>query len=196
MKSIQKTLIVVSALLIVSCTKKETTPPSAAEVNAGLLAGTKGSSKKWKLTSISESINGGAAQTVTATSGIPACESDNVFQFSNNSAQSYIQTEGATACNVGGTDPSTIESGSWAFTDDGKSLLIDAITFPTSTQFQNESPSDGYFLYYFILAIGKPLTVTQLTSSSLKVTYSGTYVDNSNVTNTYVDTLVFSNVPI
>jgi hypothetical protein len=183
-------LIVLLFFAIVSCTKKETTPPTAGEVNSGLLAGTKGSAKKWKLTSISESYNGGALQTVTASSGIPTCESDNIFQFSYNSAQSYTQTEGSTTCNYGGgSDPNTIESGSWAFTDDGKSLLIDATYFPTSTQFQNESPPNGYFLYYFILAIGKPLTVVQLTSSTLKVTYSGT--DGSN---TWVDTLVFVSV--
>jgi len=187
-------LLAMTALVIDSCTKTET-KSSAADASAALLAGPSGSTKSWQLTSISESMNGGTPSVVTATSGIAACESDNIFTFSNNATQSYQQTEGATSC--ASTDPSTIETGSWAFTADGKSLLIESSVFPTSTQFQNEGivASSGYFLYYFILNIGftlnvgKPMTVTQLTSTSLTVTYSWT--DTTSGTN-YVDTLIFT----
>ncbi len=187
-RTLNSFLVFVSLAIIISCSKKDP-PPSAGEANGALLAGAKGSSKSWNLTSISESVDGGAAQTVTSTSGIPACESDNVFIFSHTTTQSYQQTEGAATCTNG--DPSTIESGSWAFSEDGKSLFIEATVYPTSTQFQNEDAS-GYFLYYFILSIGKPLTVTQITATGLTVTYPGTYTDSNNATHNYVDTLIFT----
>jgi hypothetical protein len=195
MKKVQNGLIVFIALVIVaSCTKKETTPPSAGQTNAVLLAGAKNATKSWSLVSITEIDNGGSPMTVTATSGIPACESDNVFQFSNNAGQTYVQTEGATLCvAVDPTgDPTTIESGSWAFTDDGNSLFIETTVYPTETQFTNENAS-GYFLYYFILSVGQPLTVTQITSTSMTLTYSGSFTDSStNQVVNYVITLVFA----
>jgi hypothetical protein len=192
MKSIQKSVGVFAIVLIIaSCTKKETTPPTAGETNSLLLAGAKGASKSWAIASISQSENGGAAQTVTPATtsnptGIPACESDNVFQFSYNTGQSYQQTEGATSCTSG--DPSTIESGSWAFTDDGKTLLVDAIVNATSTQLQSTAEP---FLGYMILEYGGPLSVVQITATTLTVSYS--FVDNTvSPANTYLITLVFS----
>lgn len=188
-KALNYFLLFVSLAIIVSCSKKDS-PPSAGEANGALLAGAKGSSKSWNLTSISESVDGGAAQIVTSTSGIPSCESDNVFVFSHTTTQSYQQTEGPTTCTTG--DPTTIESGSWAFSEDGKTLFVEATIYPTATQFQNEGPSNGYFLYYFILSVGKPWTVTQITANSLTVTYSGTFTDSNNATRNYVDTLIFT----
>jgi hypothetical protein len=191
MKKLNNFLLFLGLVIIVSCTKKETTPPSAGETNAITLAGAKGSSKIWSIVSISESINGGAAQTVSTSSGIPTCESDNVYTFSHDTSQSYQQTEGATVCTTG--DANNIESGSWAFSEDGKSLFIEATIYPTSTQFSNESTSSGYFLSYLILSVGKAWTVTQITATSLTMTYSGTFTDSStNTQSTYVDTLVFA----
>lgn len=181
--------VTVISVLIVSCSKSSTTSPSAAETNATLLAGTKGGSKTWALSSITDASSAGS-QSVTAASGIPACESDNVFKFSYDAAQSYAQTEGATMCNIGQTDPSTVETGNWAFSDDGKSLLIESSYFPSSTQIQNEDGS-GYFLAYMILSEGIPLNVLQITSTSLTVTY--TYTDSSSLVHTV--TLVFTKMP-
>src|SRR5579872_5231711 len=97
MNTLQKGLAgFIAILFIVSCSKKDTTPPTGAETNATLLAGAKGGSKSWKITSLTQTVNGGTAQTITPSSGIPACEADNVFVFSNNSTQSYQTTEGAT----------------------------------------------------------------------------------------------------
>jgi len=121
-----------TVLLIASCTKSSVAPVS--ETNGTFLAGAKGSSKKWSLTSATVNVSGAVPQAIT---GIPTCESDNIFQFIYNSTQDYVQTEGATMCNS--TDPSTLESGSWGFTDDGKSLLIDATLFPTSSPGTNSS---------------------------------------------------------
>ena len=195
MKVIHRTLLLVVTIVIIdSCSKTETkTTSSAADASGVLLAGSSGSSKSWLLTSISEAQGGGAPVTVTAANDINPCETDNIFIFSNNAAQTYQQTEGPSTCTVG--DPSPVESGSWAFTSDGKSLLIESSVFPNAAQFQTEGldASSGYFLYYFILNIGKPLTVTQLTSSSMTVTYSGSFVDSgSGATINFVDTIVFT----
>src|SRR5437879_2171082 len=110
--------ILVYVLLFTSCTKTENNP-SAAETNATLLAGPKGGNKTWNLTSATASINGGVAQPVT---NFPSCELDNIFKFSNDALQSYLQTEGSTKCMS--TDSTLVETGSWGFTNDGKSLLI------------------------------------------------------------------------
>jgi len=192
MNAIRKSIILFAIVLIIaSCTKKETSPPTVGESNSLLLAGTKGASKSWKIASISQSENGGTPQSVTpATStnptGIPICEADNIFMFSYNTAQGYQQTEGATTCTSG--DPSTIESGSWAFTDDGKTLLIDSFVNATTAQLQSASEP---FLGYMILIYGAPLNVVQITATSLTVSYS--FVDTSvSPSNTYVITLVFS----
>src|SRR5581483_8568338 len=107
-KVLNSVLLFVSLAIIISCSKKDT-PPSAGETNGVLLAGAKGSSKSWSLTSISEKVDAGATQTVTSTNGIPACENDNVFNFSHSTAQSYQQSEGASTCTSG--DVATIESG-------------------------------------------------------------------------------------
>lgn len=175
MKTIQKGLVVFIAILtVVSCTKKETTPPTAGETNSLLLAGAKGSSFSWKLTGMQGSVGGSAAadiQQLTGTS-FPACELDNVFQFSFNSTQGYQQTEGATSCTTP-DDPSTVESGSWAFTDDGKTLLIDGTVNITSAQAQLTNEP---FIGYMILS-GQLLTVNTITATSLVLSYS--FVDSS-----------------
>lgn len=181
MINVSRLMAAVPMVVLLSCSKSSTTPPSAAETNAVLLAGAKGGNKSWNLTSATVSVNGGVAQAVT---NIPACESDNVFTFSNNATQEYNEAEGATSCASG--DPSTIEKGSWAFTDDGKTLLIDATYYPTSTQFTNEQD-----LPLFILTQGEPLTVSAITASSFTLIYS--YTDSSTST-TYAFTITFTKV--
>lgn len=174
-------ILVIAALvgwvIISSCTKDKIVE-KIVKVNVDpipdslgiILAGAKGSSKTWSLTSATVNVNGGVPQAIT---DIPACESDNIFQFSNNSTQDYQQTEGATLC--ASTDPTTIEKGSWAFTGDGKSLLIDGYYYPASAQFQAEQD-----LQLFILVQGVPLSVVQMSTSSFAVSYS--YTDTSGST--------------
>ncbi|HTH56785.1 MAG TPA: hypothetical protein VL728_12125 [Cyclobacteriaceae bacterium] len=191
MKKLLYPFLCLSVLLIVdSCTKKETTPPSVGETNAVLLAGAKGSSKSWNLVSISEAIDGGLASTVTSSSGMPACETDNVYLFNHDAGQTYQQSEGTISC--ASTDGSKIESGNWAFSEDGLSLFVESIVYPSAAQFQNEDPSSGYFLAYMILAVGKAWTVKVISATSLTITYSGTYTDSNNATHTYVDTLILN----
>ncbi len=189
MKKMQKGLVgFILILMVVSCTKKETTPPTAGETNSLLLAGAKGSSFNWKLTGIQGSEGGSTPEDIQQAFGIsfPACELDNVFQFSYSTSQSYQQTEGATSCTPS-TDPNTIESGTWAFTDDGKTLLIDGTVNVTSTQAQ--LPLEPY-IGYMILS-GQPLSVNTLTATSLVLSYS--FIDSSGTTpETVVITLTFS----
>lgn len=181
MKEIRMFLLLVAMVAVIdSCTKTET-KTSVATTNGTLLAGASGQSKSWTLKTFSVSANGSAAQAVT---GIPACESDNIYKFSNNSTQSYQNTEGTAVCTSG--DPTTIESGSWAFTDDGKTLLIDGTNFITS----NEANSSDHFLVgNLVLTQTGPLGVAQITDSSLTLTYSFAY----NSTN-YVITIVLGKV--
>src|SRR5690349_1041569 len=121
MKQIRMLVLLVAMVGVIdSCTKTETRT-SVATTNGTLLAGASGQSKSWTLKTLTFSLTGNPPQTVT---DMQACESDNIFKFSNNPAQSYENTE-ATTCTS--TDPSLIDTGSWAFTDDGKTLLINGI---------------------------------------------------------------------
>jgi len=157
-------LLIFLTLVITACSKKETTPPSPAETNGITLAGPTGSSKTWGINSFRQAQNGGSSQDVT--SQIDACFVDNTFTFTNNSTQDYENDEGATKCNS--TDPSAIEKGSWAFTEDGKSLLIDGT---------------AYSQEYFLVALGKPLAISNLTATTFTATFSLT--DTLNNTNVY-----------
>ena len=180
MKEIRMLLLLVALVGVIdSCTKTETkNVTSAATANGILLAGTTGQSKSWKLSSISQSKNGGAN---IPASGIPTCESDNVYKFSNNSTQSYEATEN-TVCTTG--DPTTVETGTWAFTDDGKTLLIEGSTNVTDTEIQS---TDHDILFYLVLTQWGPLSVTQISDSSVTLTYSFTYN-----TDKYVMTVVLA----
>jgi hypothetical protein len=162
-----------------SCSKSTSTPVS--ETDGTLLAGAKGATKSWNLTSATVSVNGATAQAIT---NIPACESDNVFTFTNNSTQDYVETEGATTC--ASTDPTTVEKGSWGITDDGKNLLIDATYYPTSAQFTAEQD-----LPLFILSQGEPLQLTKITATTFTIAYS--YQDTSTTpATTYSFTVTFT----
>lgn len=166
MNAIRKSLVWGMFILVIcSCTKSPLTTVS--EWEGTLLAGPRGASKNWMLTAVTVSVNGAAAYLV---SGIPICESDNVFTFSNNSAQDYVQTEGASFC--ASTDPTTLEKGSWGITDDGKNLLIAASYYPTTEQFTAEQD-----LPLFILSQGEPLQLMEITASRFKIAYS--YQDKS-----------------
>jgi hypothetical protein len=147
--------------LVLSCSK-ESAGPSVAESKGTLLAGTKGGSKNWKLQSGTVSQNGGSAQTLN----FDPCFTDNVYTFSNNSAQSYQAAEGASRCDP--ADANIVESGSWAFTVDGKSLLVDGTFF---------TPASSLFA-----GIGVPVTIVSLTSTSLQLSFT---LSNSSASATY-----------
>jgi hypothetical protein len=153
-------LSLVVVLLVLSCSKDS--KPSAAETNAVTLAGAKGSSKVWMISTLSLSTNGAAAQDLTSTSN--SCFLDNTYTFTNNATQDYEYDEGASKCNS--SDSYIIEKGSWAFTDDGKTLLVDGTPYSSA---------------YFLLSIGKPLSILNLTSASFTATF--TYLDSLNNTN-------------
>lgn len=173
-------------LLAVSCSKDST--ETAAQSNAKLLAGNSGSSKSWNIVSISYT-DGTNSATYNATSSvpIPTCELDNTYQFSNTSSQTFQQLEGTTTCNSG--DPTVLESGTWALTNDGKSLLIDGTWNVTNTQSQySNEPFVVDMLLTYAVSGGTPFTITQLTSTALTLKYS--FLNNSG--NTITATLVFA----
>jgi len=166
MKEIRMLVLLVAMVVVIdSCTKTETKTP-VATTNGTLLAGASGQSKSWTLKSLTFSVPGSSSQTVT---DMPACESDNTFKFTNNSTQSYQATEGSLTCTS--TDPATIESGSWAFTDDGKTLLIDGIPNITNDELNS---TDHAYLYFLTLSIHGPLSVSQISDTSITLSYTFT----------------------
>lgn len=163
----KKVFQAVLLIALFSCTKTEVKPStSVSESNGILLAGAKGSSKTWQLASATGSLNNGTAQSITFND----CLTDNVFKFSNDDNQSLEHTEGLTKCTS--TDSTLVEKGSWAFTADGKKLILDVI--PYSNQ------------YLFYLSLGTPALISDLSETNFK--YSFDIVDG---TDTYHYTLTF-----
>src|SRR5579871_5948788 len=114
MKVLKGVMIVLVLMAVIgACTKTET-KVSAAESAATLLAGPSGSSKSWKIYQLIETSGG--SPSVLDTTGIAPCERDNIYTFYNNPAQTYTYTEGKALCTP--TDTTTLEAGTWGFTDD------------------------------------------------------------------------------
>jgi|GEM_PF-1619528 len=208
-----KTSIRIASIAIVflaiafSCSKDKTITPLAM-TNGTLLAGANGQSKTWKIVSVTEVDSLNASASVIASLGyinpdkttysqadnsIPACVSDNVYTFSNNSTQDYQLAEGATegtAMLCSQSDIFLIETGNWAFTDDGKNLLIDAndnSLYSDTTEvkeiFNSNGSVESFMAYYYPLssynnAWGGPydsaFNVKQITATSMTLIYSRT----------------------
>ena len=158
----------VIALMVLSCSK-DSAKPSAAESNAVLLAGAKGQSKAWTLSQYTEAKNGAAA--VDYTSQLDAAFSDNIYTFYNNDTQDYQGDEGATKYNS--SDPSTMEKGTWAFTDNGKTLLVEGTAYSAN---------------YLFAGISRPFSIANLTS----VSFTASFTAQDTLNNTYLVTLGFS----
>ncbi|CAN5231411.1 hypothetical protein BH09BAC3_BH09BAC3_21040 [soil metagenome] len=156
-------LIILSGLFVISSCSKNDPVPLGAQKNATLLAGDAGKSKAWKLTQLTFQTGSAAAQTAN----IPACYLDNIYTFTNNAAQDYVGTEGVTFCDT--SQPSTIETGTWAFTLDGLMVTIAVDeTFSPFGLFSPEVASDSngdplpYNIGYPFPAIVKTLTATSM----------------------------------
>ncbi|MBI1769068.1 MAG: lipocalin family protein [Bacteroidetes bacterium] len=145
-------LVGVCGLMILACSKDKTVTP-VADTNGAFLAGAKGASKSWKISAATGSQNGGQEQSLS----LDDCFKDNVFKFSNNSAQDYENTEGSTKCV--NSDSILVEKGTWAFTSDGKTLLIDGTSYSQQNVFTG---------------IGKPVSVLQLSDATMKISFSFT----------------------
>jgi hypothetical protein len=143
-------LISVAILFLVSSCKEDDPEPLKAETQAVLLAGSKGSTKSWKLSvaTYQEESNPSVDFDLTP------CILDNIYIFTNNDDQSYRATEGATRCNT--TDPDLLEAGNWTFTLDGKILVV----LPDELNY-----SDGA-LFSFLTY---PSEILDLTETSMKL---------------------------
>jgi hypothetical protein len=141
-------LTFLSLSLIISC-KDDDPEPLQAEVQGKLLAGEKGSSKSWKLTKLVYEDSDG-----TEDYDFEVCFLDNIYKFSNNDSQDYSAVEGTTKCNA--NDATTIESGTWAFTIEGKIVII----LPDLT-------NNGYGTFFSFLTA--PADVIELTETSFKI---------------------------
>jgi hypothetical protein len=113
--------LILSTILVVACSKDEPSV-SIVEKQKTLLAGKANESKKWKLISGIATYSG-AAPTESVLS-YKNCFLDNEYIFFNNENQTYDNTEGNTKCV--GLAPTVIESGFWAFSENGEKLLISA----------------------------------------------------------------------
>ena len=147
--------------------KKDDPQPLQAEVKAVLLAGAAGTSKSWKLVTITEKEGTGAEQTLT----LGGCASDNIYKFSNNASQDYEESEGATKCDP--SDASIVEKGTWAFTLDG-TILVLATTAGASIT--NAFSFRSFFPY--------PSEVIELSESIMKIKMTYTF-DGVSFINTF-----------
>jgi hypothetical protein len=143
-------------LLFPSCGENDPEPLQS-EVQAILLAGKSGNSKNWRLISISEKAGINPEQNYA----LEECFLDNVFTFRNNPSQDYEAIEGPTKCDP--LDPEIAESGTWAFTTEGKILIILPDTLTNS-----------YNILFTLFTY--PSAVIELTEDSLKLRMS--IVDN------------------
>lgn len=144
-------LVFIAFFKLISCSEDEPSP-SPAEVSAVFLSGEKGKSKSWKRT-------GTTYQTPPGEPGplvINDCTGDNIFTFSNDDLQSFIQNEGLTKCND--ANPDVVESGTWAFTADGKRMIILSGNIPNTT---------GQVFSY--LGLPFPAEVVELSESTFKI---------------------------
>ena len=113
--------------------------------------------RSWIQTDLLASLPGGSPTSVFTTV-LEACERDNIWNFKSDGT--YTVTEGATKCNV--ADPDTATSGTWQLTENDTKIIIDDV---------NDVP--------------QTFTITELTSSSLKITGT-TIVQGSSVTGTAI----------
>jgi hypothetical protein len=165
-------LLMVTVLLagISSSCKKDEDDPTPAEKNGVLLGGQRDKSKTWKM--VKFIING-----TDYYNNFPPCQKDNIYTFNNNAEQSFVVDEGPTKCHYeddpGTTEdesaiilPQTVEKGRWAFTTDGKIVIIAA----------NELVSpDVAILAYF----STPGTITTLNETQFEMQIVTTSDDDS-----------------
>ena len=85
----------------------------------------------------------GGTQTSVFNTVLTACQRDNIWNFKSDGT--YTVTEGATKCNT--TDPDIATSGTWQLTESDTKIIIDDVSTAPQT-----------------------FTITELTSSSLKIT--------------------------
>lgn len=143
-------ILVLLAVCFQGCKKSD---PQPANGNARLLSGDPGKSKSWKLVVASQQLEDGAITPYT----IGACTLDNIYTFTNNAEQTYEATEGPTKCLD--SDPDLVESGNWAFTNDGKIVMI------LSNHVLPSNPGSLFSFYGFAL----PSEIITLTDNTFKV---------------------------
>ena len=176
MKHLGSRLILLLAIIgcgLFSGCKENDPVPLEAEVKAKLLAGESGSSKSWKLVTLSEKEGSGADQIQT----LPPWWVDNIYKFSNNAAQDYEESEGAAKCTT--TDAAIVEKGTWAFTLDGTKLTILGTTsFDSGT---SSFPFSVYFPYPAeVIELSESILKTKMTYTSGGVTIVDTFTFNKN----------------
>jgi hypothetical protein len=171
-------------LFVFSSCKKED-PVPIYDQKAQLLAGSKGQSKNWKLTSYSLTLPNGDFLDVFEAEDLgfkATCTRDDIYKFSNNPTQSYESNEGATKCSD--TDPALIEKGTWFFSNDAMWINISPdIVNSESYGLFTKLFYDGDFLGLGVVA-GK---INELTENNMRVEF--TY---SNGTQTLKVNLIFT----
>ena len=106
----------------------------------------------WRLEN--KQVKIGAGNWTDVTSGIAACKKDDAISYSTPST--YTVTEGASKCNV--ADPTTVETGTWAFMDNESKLKVTA----TSTN----------VTYNINLITENALTLEEVDASGIVVIYT------------------------
>lgn len=140
-------------VILIGC-KEDDPTPTGAEKQGVLLAGNKGQSKVWILTDY---------EIDNFTIDAFDCFEENEYTFFNNASQDFEGDEGDVRCtdsDSGELLPQSIESGRWAFTVDGKIVII-------SSEVVN-SPV-AIFSYFTDFGSPFPAEVVTLTSTDLVI---------------------------
>lgn len=166
-------LLTLAALVLFFGCKDDDPKPTAAEKQAVLLAGNKDKSKVWIIDEFE--LNGDSFYPTSLD-----CFFDNEYTFSNNADQTFEGNEGEANCF---TDPDgdgifdselpdQIETGQWAFSIDGKTLILLSSNF--------NSPV-SLFSYFGDGSAAFPAEVVTLTDTVLELKMSFTYEGDSGV---------------
>ncbi len=112
MKKLALIVLTISSLIVLSCSKEETTVKTRAELLTA---------KDWMMTAAIITMNiGGKDSSIDMYSTMPACEKDDLFKFETSKV--ITQKCGALKCNP--TDPNSISSGIWTLIDESNPLRI------------------------------------------------------------------------
>ena len=103
-------LMAASAFIFTSCNNDEDEPkPTRTELLTN---------KNWKISAQSETSNGSAPTDTYA--NISSCNKDDLFIFGTDGK--FTWDEGATKCDP--SDPQTVETGTWAFTNEESKIVL------------------------------------------------------------------------
>ena len=134
MRLFHLSIALMAVLTFSACKKDNPAPPTNTELI----------SRNWKITAVNGTFP--PLPSVDLYAQLPACEKDNVVQVKSDGT--YLVDEGSTKCAP--TDPQTVETGNWSFTNNetklnilGESFDIISLSATTLVLKQDRAASGG-----------------------------------------------------